>query len=155
MNAQEANVGGSMDPLSIASFGVGGLAELLKGLGVFPDPQQQKNQAMLKYLQDNTKDFNYVPQAFDASQHQDVLQPLAQNMETNEMATNNKLGMSGLGRSGYAQSVSDVNKRNDMQKMANTITGLARNDDQTGYNQALQTYQANLQRQQMLAGLQG
>ena len=144
-----------MDPLSIASFGVNGLTELLKGLGVFQDPQTAKNQAMLKYLQDNTQPFSYTSEKFDPSQHQDVLGPLAQKQQTNEMATNNKLGMSGLGRSGYAQSVADINKRNDAQQMQNTITGLARQDDQTGYNQALQTYQANLQRQMAMAQLQG
>ena len=144
-----------MDPLSIASFGVNGLTELLKGLGVFQDPQTAKNQAMLKYLQQNTQPFSYTSEKFDPSQHQDVLGPLAQKQQTNEMATNNKLGMSGLGRSGYAQSVADINKRNDAQQMQNTITGLARQDDQTGYNQALQTYQANLQRQMAMAQLQG
>ena len=145
----------AIDPLSAVSFGVGGLAELLKGIGVFPDPQDAKNKAMYDYLQNNTSDFNYTPQNFDPSKYQDILQPLAQQQQVSENATGNKLGMQGLGRSGYAQAVTDINNRNDAQNMANTEVGLARNEDNTAFQRQLATYNANLQRQSMLAGLKG
>jgi hypothetical protein len=147
-----------IDPLSLVSFGVGGLGELLKAMGVFKDPAEQaandRREAMKSYLEKNVSDFQAPDQAFDPAKYSDVLKPMAQRNELQQKALGNSLGLQGLGRSGFQAERLAANQAQQNDQMNNTLTGLARTDQNDAYNKALRAYQMKMEKAKLLAGVQ-
>lgn len=151
-----------MDPLTIASLGVGGLSALLKAIGVIKSPEEKAMEkqdatrnAQRAYLEKNLPDFDYQKQAFDPSQYQDVLGPLQERLNNQQQGIGNNMSLAGAGRGGVSQELALSAMRKGNQDIANTTTGLARTADQDAYNRALELYKMKLAKTQALANVQG
>ena len=148
-------------PFDWVSLGLGGLDKLLESMGVIKSPETQaadkedsRRAAMRSYLEQNMPAMGEV-KPFNEAEYSDVLQPLQQQQQTQKNEYGNKLGLMGLGRSGFAQQAMMDQQAKQDQGMANTITGLARDDKQTQYQQALQKYAVDMDKAKLMAGVQG
>ena len=96
-------------PFDWVSLGLGGLDKLLESMGVIKSPETQaadkedsRRAAMRSYLEQNMPAMGEV-KPFNEAEYSDVLQPLQQQQQTQKNEYGNKLGLMGLGRSGFAQ----------------------------------------------------
>lgn len=144
-----------MDPLSLASFGVGGLAKLLEAMGIFKNPEDTRREAMKGYLEKNMPEFNYVEGKFNPSDFSDVLNPMMARQATQEKAMGNSVGLSGLGRSGVGTEMVLQNQRRNTGDLGNMFSKLVREKNADAYKQAMQKYQMDMQKAQLMAGVQG
>lgn len=154
-DAGSALMGGlTGNPLQLISSLLGGGANLLTQMGVLQTPQEVHNQAMLSYLQKNYPDFNYQAAPYDPSKESGILQPVEQQNQVQQEALGNKLGLQGLGRSGYGNDVLIANQNQQNQNLANLNSNLANTQQQTNYNQALNNYKLQTQKVMSMAALQ-
>ena len=148
-----------VDPLSLISYGVGGVADLLKAMGVFKDPavtaEENRRKAMRDYLTANMPELNYTDKQYTPADFAEVLNPMQERQGTQEQAFGNSIGLRGLGRSGVGAEMILQNNRRNTQDYAGKLGSLIKSQKATDYAQALEKYKADLNKAQIMAGVQG
>jgi hypothetical protein len=150
-----------MDPLSqiLAGAGIAGstLEAILKSIQAKQDKEDAKNQmnAQKKYLEANVGDFNFNPEAFSENKYSDVLNPLKERQANTMTGLGNSMALQGLGRSGIGNQLQINALRKGQQDYGNTVTGLARQDENNQYQRAMDAYKLKLAKAEMMAKYQG
>jgi hypothetical protein len=113
--------------------------------------ENARRRAIRRYLEQNMGEFQEPNYQFNPNDYKDVLEPMQQENQNALNKVQAIRSLQGGGRSGITAELMARQANRGAQNIGGAMAQMARSGEQDAYNRALQKYQMDMQRKQLIA----